>query len=83
MAKIESVSKDKTKICGICLLGIDDSKEYAELIHYLNKKKIKGRDYYHIVCYQGRLSQNVNNIKLQSVALDTLIKAREQLGIRC
>lgn len=79
--KIETVSKGKNKICGICMLGIDDSKEYAELIHYINKKQVKGKDYYHIICYQNRLGNNSNNLKLQSVAMDTLLKAREKLGI--
>jgi len=81
--KIETVSKGKDKICGICLLGIDESKEYAELIHYLNKKNIKGRDYYHINCYQNRVLGNKDMLKLGALASQTLIDAREKLGLRC
>jgi hypothetical protein len=81
--QIETVSKGKTKICGICLLGIDESKEFAELIHYLSKNKVKGKDYYHISCYRNRIGMNQEYLKLAGIASQTLIDAREKLGLRC
>lgn len=82
---METISKGKDKICGICRLRIDDKKEYAELIHYEKKDKIKGKDYYHIQCYQNRILGNNNIMKTQALAMQTLLDAREKLGLneRC
>ena len=83
--QVETISKGKEKICGICLLRIDDSKEFAELIHYLKKDKIKGKDYYHILCYQNRLGQNSQAMKALATAQQTILDVREKFGIgeRC
>lgn len=56
-------TKEK-KICRICKLPINDEKEYAEFIHWWNKKKAKSKAYYHIVCFRDRvLNKEIQEVK--------------------
>ena len=73
--------KHKDKICGICKLGIDESKEFAKLTHFKKEGIILTEGYYHISCYRERTLGNQQAIKTQAIALDTLMKARQKLGI--
>lgn len=79
------MKKEKDKICNICHLTIDENKEFAKLTHYKNKDKVWTEGFYHIQCYSKRLCQDEDNKKLQAIAMDTLLKTRQKLGIgeRC
>jgi hypothetical protein len=71
--------KHKDKICGICKLGIDESKEFAKLTHYVNKDKILTEGYYHIICFQNKMGSSENLNKLQAMASQLLLRANEKI----
>ena len=73
------MKKTKDKICGICKLGIDDSKPYAELIHRKNKDEILTTGFYHINCFQLKMSGGENLNKLQAMASQILLRANEKI----
>lgn len=73
-------AKSKDKICGICHLVIDDSKQYAQFTHYINKDKILDTAYYHINCYQDKLTGANGLTKIQAMAAQVLNNINQKVG---
>ena len=46
----------KDKICLICHLAIDTSKEFCEFKHYKDKDNIRTKAFYHVNCFRDRMS---------------------------
>lgn len=69
--------KTEVKICDICSLGIDESKQFAEFIHYINKDKILKKRFYHIDCFREKLLGSAKGAYLMSRANKLLNKAEE------
>lgn len=67
--------KQETKFCSICKLGIDNTKQFAEFIHWVNKNKIQSQAYYHIECYKERMLGSAKGQYLMARANKLLEKA--------
>ena len=66
-----------TKICNVCKLGIDETKEYARFTHFKKKDDKLSEGYYHIECFRGK----VLGKDLEKEARGILNFAKEKLGI--
>ena len=49
------MKKEEVKICNLCKLGIDETKEFARFTHFKNKKEILSEAYHHINCFRDRM----------------------------
>ena len=67
----------ETKICNVCRLGIDETKEFARVTHFKKKEVKLSEGYYHIECYRRK----VLGKDLEKEARGILNFAKEQLGI--
>jgi hypothetical protein len=74
-----NMEKDKIKMCGICKLGIDESKEFAKVTHYKKKDKLIAECYYHINCYQQRINPSYDINKINAMASQILLKANDKI----
>jgi len=70
----------KTEICGICKLGINPEKEFAEFTHYINHKKILSKVFYHIECFRERLQGSKEMQQLKEKCGLLLNKANQCIG---
>lgn len=73
--------KKKDKICGICNLVIDESKEFARFTHFKCNKKLLSESFYHINCFKERITGSKKNLKLQREAERVLQYAKNLCGI--
>jgi len=73
--------KEKTKICNICKLGIDESKEFARFTHFIKKDKVLSEAFYHISCFREKVIGSKNLRELQQQAASILQFAKQNLGV--
>ncbi len=73
--------KEEIKICNICRLGIDDSKEYAEFIHYKSKDNVFTKAYYHINCFRTRMLGIGEIDKIKKLESALMNFAKDKLGM--
>lgn len=73
--------KSKTKICNVCHLGIDESKEFVRNTHFKDKGEIFSEGYYHIECFRSRVLGKGQLEKIQGQANRLLNFAKEKLGM--
>ena len=71
---------NEDKICGLCGFVIDERKEYAALVTYFYKDKIRNIAFYHINCYREKLLQTKNLSLLGNKATQFMNKAMEKLN---
>lgn len=69
--------KAETKVCNICKFAIDESKQFAEFIHWANKNKQLSRMFYHIDCFKERMLGSAKGQYLMARANKLLAKAEE------
>ena len=65
------------KICNVCRLGIDESKEYARFTHFKKKEDKLSESYYHVLCFRKKMLGK----DLEKEARGILNFAKEKLGI--
>jgi len=71
--------KPEWKICNACKMGIDDTKQYAGFIHYVNKDKIQSMCYYHIECFREKMLGSAKGQYLMARANKMLNKVEGML----
>jgi hypothetical protein len=71
------MNKQEVKVCDLCKLGIDESKQFAEFIHYVNKDKVLRQCFYHVECFRDKLLGSAKGAYLMSRANKLLTKAEE------
>ncbi len=69
------------KICGICHLGIDETKEFVKNTQFKNKDEIFSEGYYHLNCFREKLSGAGKLNALQNQANKLLHFAQEKMGM--
>ena len=67
-------TKKEDKVCLICNLAIDPSKEFCKFIYYEKENKVKSEGYYHVNCFRYRLSGSEEMNKIQRQAKEILNK---------
>lgn len=70
----------ESKTCKLCQLGIDDSKQFAEFIHYVNKDKIQSKAYYHVDCFREKMLGSAKGQYLMAKANKLMDKAAEVMA---
>lgn len=71
---------EEIKICNICKLRIDDTKEFVKVINFKNNNKIFSEEYYHIECLRDKFIGNCELQKLTKQANNLLSFAKSKLG---
>lgn len=67
----------ESKTCKLCQIGIDESKQFAEFIHYANKDKISSKAFYHVECFREKMLGSAKGAYLMARANKLLNKAEE------
>lgn len=78
---IKEKEEKEDKVCNICKLVIDESKEFARFTHFKNKKEVLSEAYYHINCFRERMLGSAENRKIQKDAKQIIDFAKQRLGI--
>jgi hypothetical protein len=71
----------KDKICNICKLSIDTSKEFAKFHHMANDTIIKSKAYYHINCFRERILGRRDEMELKKEAMSFIKGAKKMIGM--
>ena len=71
----------KPKICNICHLGIDETKEFVRNTHFKNLKEIFSEGYYHLNCFREKVL-GIGQLKnIQNHANKLMQFAKDKMGM--
>ena len=71
----------KSKICNICHLGIDETKEFVRNTHFKNSKAILSEGFYHLNCFREKVLGVGQLKKIQNQATKLMQFAKEKMGM--